>query len=79
MKEHETMLELGIDTEILAEMPGYKAERQINCIKFPQQGQFHIMKYIKGLADAIIKGGGEIYTESKAIDITEKGASSILL
>lgn len=76
MEEHEAMLELGIQTEVLAEIPGYKADRQINCIKFPQQGQFHIMKYLKGLAEAVIKGGGEIFTQSRAIDITNKGASS---
>ena len=32
------------------------------ALRFPRQGQFHILKYLCGLAEAIRRGGGEIYT-----------------
>lgn len=45
------------------------------CIEFPDQGQFHILLYLKGLAEAIIRLGGEIYISSKAENINAIGAS----
>jgi len=44
------------------------------CIKYPGQAQFHILKYLKSLAEAVIKMGGEIYTRSHAENINSKGA-----
>ena len=32
------------------------------ALKFPQQGQFHIIKYMAGLADAVKRNRGRIYT-----------------
>ena len=31
------------------------------ALKWPNQGQFHVLKYLTGLANAIVAGGGEIY------------------
>lgn len=54
------------------------------CLHFPRQGQFHIVKYMAGLADAVERIGGKIFTRSHASDIqkdehplvkTETGAS----
>jgi glycine/D-amino acid oxidase-like deaminating enzyme/nitrite reductase/ring-hydroxylating ferredoxin subunit len=39
------------------------------CLRFPNQGQFHPLKYLAGLADAIIKNGGRIYTQTHANNI----------
>lgn len=36
------------------------------CLRFPNQGQFHPLKYLAGLAKAIKKGGGKIFTKSHA-------------
>ena len=38
-------------------------------LKFPEQGQFHPMKYYKALVEAITRMGGRIYTNTKAISI----------
>jgi len=34
------------------------------CLQFPKQAQFHILKYIRGLAEAVQKYGGKIYTQT---------------
>src|ERR1043166_8502517 len=39
------------------------------CLHFPQQGQFHPLKYLTGLARAIERDGGEIYTGTHADEI----------
>jgi glycine/D-amino acid oxidase-like deaminating enzyme/nitrite reductase/ring-hydroxylating ferredoxin subunit len=31
------------------------------CLRFPNQGQFHVLKYLAGLAAAIIRDGGRIH------------------
>ena len=32
------------------------------CLRFPRQGQFHPMKYLSGLVEAIRRNGGTLYT-----------------
>lgn len=73
-EEFEATQRLGLPTEMLYDIPDFIGEYREKCILFPGQGQFHIMKYLKGLADAFVKYGGEIYTESRASDIDKNGA-----
>ena len=40
-----------------------------DCLWFPGQGQFHIVKYLSGLAQAITEQGGRIFTRSHAVDV----------
>ena len=47
------------------------------CLRFPRQAQFHPMRYLAGLADAITRNGGRIFTRTHATEITGgKQASS---
>lgn len=39
------------------------------ALRFPRQAQFHILKYLRGLAEAVRAGGGEIYTRTHASKI----------
>src|SRR5205807_5489019 len=38
--------------------------------RFPNQGQFHPLKYLAGLAKAIKRGGGRIFIDSHADEIS---------
>lgn len=38
------------------------------CLRFPDQGQFHVLKYLNGLAKAIARGGGRLFSKTKAMD-----------
>jgi glycine/D-amino acid oxidase-like deaminating enzyme/nitrite reductase/ring-hydroxylating ferredoxin subunit len=40
-------------------------------LHFPRQAQVHPLKYLAGLARAITRDGGRIYTGTKAMDITD--------
>ena len=40
------------------------------CLRFPNQAQFHPLKYLAGLAAAIERAGGRIYTGTHAQQIT---------
>jgi glycine/D-amino acid oxidase-like deaminating enzyme/nitrite reductase/ring-hydroxylating ferredoxin subunit len=75
-KEYASAKAAGIQVQMLDSIPGMESEAGKWCIHFPGQGQFHIMKYLKGLSDAIIKMGGEIFTETRAEHISETGAEA---
>ncbi|HEX8369236.1 MAG TPA: FAD-dependent oxidoreductase [Pyrinomonadaceae bacterium] len=38
------------------------------CLKFPRQGQFHILKYLAGLAKAIEQNGGTLFSNTRAVE-----------
>jgi glycine/D-amino acid oxidase-like deaminating enzyme/nitrite reductase/ring-hydroxylating ferredoxin subunit len=39
------------------------------CLRFPNQAQFHPLKYLAGIAQAIEKGGGRIFTGTHATKV----------
>lgn len=39
------------------------------ALRFPHQGQFHILKYLNGVAARITRAGGRIYTKTHAAEI----------
>jgi glycine/D-amino acid oxidase-like deaminating enzyme/nitrite reductase/ring-hydroxylating ferredoxin subunit len=72
-KELEATQKAGLLTEWMVHVPAMFSESG-PCIRFPNQGQFHIMRYLHGLANAIIRLGGAIYTKTHARHINDKGA-----
>ena len=36
------------------------------CLYFPRQGQFHPLKYLAGLSNAIVRDGGRVFTQTHA-------------
>jgi glycine/D-amino acid oxidase-like deaminating enzyme/nitrite reductase/ring-hydroxylating ferredoxin subunit len=75
-KEFQSTQSLGLYTEVLQKVPGIENLTESRCIKFPGQGQFHIMLYMSGLADALTRKGGKIFTETKAEEIGKTGAKA---
>ncbi len=75
-KEYISTKNIGLITSMLMHTPYITDKKENGCILFPDQAQFHIMKYLKGLARAIIDSGGRIYTETKAENITSEGATA---
>jgi glycine/D-amino acid oxidase-like deaminating enzyme/nitrite reductase/ring-hydroxylating ferredoxin subunit len=39
------------------------------CLRFPRQGQFHPLRYLNGLAQAILRDGGQIFTGTHVAEI----------
>jgi glycine/D-amino acid oxidase-like deaminating enzyme/nitrite reductase/ring-hydroxylating ferredoxin subunit len=39
------------------------------CLVFPRQAQIHPIRYLDGLADAVVRLGGRIFTHSEAVEI----------
>ena len=82
-KELDACHEAGFSTVRLQQTPN-EAVPGINageCLVYPQQAQYHIIKYLNGLADAIVRRGGKIYTNTHVQDIktTEKQTELVTL
>src|SRR5205807_1590555 len=56
------------DVEFVARapLPSFDTGR---CLRFPRQGQFHPLKYLAGLVQAIERMGGLIFTQTHATNI----------
>ena len=68
-KELEATHRAGIrSTEIISKVPNLSFDPG-PCLLFPNQAQFHPLKYLKGVIEAILHYGGKIYTETHIQDI----------
>lgn len=74
-KEYEAARKIGVDVEWIDQVPAMKLQ-PMKALMFPNQGQFHPLKYILGLADAITAKGGKIYTGSHVDIIDETGVAT---
>jgi glycine/D-amino acid oxidase-like deaminating enzyme/nitrite reductase/ring-hydroxylating ferredoxin subunit len=72
-QEAQAARKAGLDVHRLAKIPGFTKDEGA-CLQFPQQAQFHPLKYLKGIADAFIRMGGEIYTQTR---VTEVGKNAV--
>lgn len=70
-KEYRAAKKAGLSVEFTDIVLGDKALRK--AIKFNDQAQFHPLKYVKGLCDAIVKNSGDIYTNTHAKEIDNSG------
>ncbi|RKS25618.1 glycine/D-amino acid oxidase-like deaminating enzyme [Flavobacterium endophyticum] len=73
-KEFDATKRAGLDTAMLDEIPAVAGGSNKRSIAFHNQAQFHIMRYLDGLAQAIVRNGGTIFTEARAEKITKEGA-----
>lgn len=72
--EFDAAKKAGLEVETLDAIPGVNQSGK--CLRFANQAVFHPLKYIYGLCEAILKYGGEIYTETHAEEINSAGIVS---
>lgn len=70
--EYDSARDSGVPVQWVGEVPAMKIQ-PAKALLFPEQGQFHPVKYMMGLIRAIIQKGGEIYTDTHAEKIDETG------
>lgn len=59
----------GLQVEMVTHVPGVG---MLGCaLRFPRQAQLHPLKYLAGLAAAIVRLGGEIYTGARVVDVED--------
>ncbi len=69
-KELDAALKCGLSDTKLVDLGGGADVGGIKeCLVFPNNGEFHPLKYLEGLAEAVIRHGGRIYEGTKAYTI----------
>ena len=66
-KEFEACRRAGLEVEWVKNAP-IEAFDTHRAIRFPRQAQMHPLKYLQGLADAIVRHGGRIFTGTKVAE-----------
>lgn len=65
-----------VDVELLPRAP-FTSWDSGPCLRFPRQGQFHPLKYLAGLAHAIVRKGGRLFCTTHA-DRIEGGVPKLV-
>lgn len=76
-QELKTLQRMGMNVTQLPNGP-YTSFNTGPCIKFPNQGQFHVLKYAQGLIKAILNEIGEIYTHTHVVHIEDGPTCSVI-
>lgn len=76
-KELEAAHRAGLSDVSMVESLAVKGFSTGRALKFPRQGQFHVLKYLAGLARAIEKNGGVLYSNTRAVEWTGEGSPSV--
>lgn len=56
---------VGLIVDKLPSVPGVSFASG-PCVRYANQAQFHVLKYLAGVADAFVRAGGRIYTDTHA-------------
>jgi len=68
-KELEATHRVGINTELVPNAPLTSLDLG-PCLRFPNQAQFHPLKYLQGLSKSILDRNGKIFTETHVQDVS---------
>jgi glycine/D-amino acid oxidase-like deaminating enzyme len=66
--EYAVTTRLGLDVRRFERVPGLQFDTG-PCLRFARQAQFHPLKYLGGLARAIVHLGGRIHDHTRALDV----------
>jgi glycine/D-amino acid oxidase-like deaminating enzyme/nitrite reductase/ring-hydroxylating ferredoxin subunit len=75
-REAEAARRAGLDVERLPRTPwaGFDTGPSL---RFPRQGQFHPLRYLAGLARAIVRSGGRIFTDTHVTRVSGGSAAAL--
>jgi glycine/D-amino acid oxidase-like deaminating enzyme/nitrite reductase/ring-hydroxylating ferredoxin subunit len=76
-EELELAHSLGFDQIQMVEKAPIKDFDTGRALKFPNQGQFHILKYLAGLARVIEQNGGRLFSKTRAVQWTGENSPSV--
>lgn len=70
--ELQAALRAGVQAELLDRVPGLPFDTG-RCVRYARQAQFHPLKYLAGLAHAIVRQRGKIHGHTRATEIAGAG------
>ena len=68
--EYDAGRKVGAKVEKTSGLP-FKGLRDVRCLRYPRQATFHPLKYLRGLAAAIVEHGGKLFADTAAVKFEE--------
>lgn len=68
MQELEAAQQIGWRDVVLRKQAPLDTLTAFPILHFPNQGHFHVLKYLAGLAQALLEKGVQVYTHTKAVE-----------
>jgi glycine/D-amino acid oxidase-like deaminating enzyme len=53
----------------------FKGLGEMKCLRYPNLATFHPLRYLRGVADAIVRRGGELFADTTVTAVEEKGGA----
>lgn len=72
--EFEATKKVGMPIERHTGLP-FKGLEDIKCLRYPGLATFHPLRYLRGLADAIVARGGLLFADTVVTEVEEEGAA----
>lgn len=69
--EFEATKKVGMPIERYTGLP-FKGQDKAKCLRYPNLATFHPLRYLRGVASAIQKQGGQLFADSPVVAIEEK-------
>jgi len=69
--EFETTKQVGMPIERHTGLP-FKGLEQVKCLRYPNQATFHPLRYLRGVAEAIVRCGGRLFADTTVTEVVEK-------
>jgi len=76
-EELDTAHRLGLEQIEMVDRAGLKEFDTGRALRFPNQGQFHILKYLSGLARIIEQNGGRLFSNTRAVEWKGEGSPRV--
>ncbi len=70
--EYEAALRAGVQADLLERVPSLPFDTG-QCVRYARQAQFHPLKYLAGLAHAVVRQRGRIHGRTRAMSIADAG------
>ncbi len=67
LKELEAVQQIGWRDVVLRKECPVPTLTALGCLHFPNQGRFHVLKYLAALSSAFIGMGGRVFSQTKAV------------
>jgi len=78
VEEEKAAREAGLEVEMLPRAPLAHFDTG-PCLRFPNQGMFHPLRYLEGLARAITQAGGSIVTRAHVDKVESDGKAALVM
>jgi glycine/D-amino acid oxidase-like deaminating enzyme/nitrite reductase/ring-hydroxylating ferredoxin subunit len=72
--EFEATKKVGMPIERHTGLP-FKQMEQVKCLRYPNLATFHPLRYLRGVADAILRRGGVLFADTTVTEVEEENGS----